>query len=309
MKKVLIIFLTLYSFSMNNEIYSQEKPGYNNLSKEEAAVILKKGTEYPFTGKFEKFNEKGTYICKQCGAALYNSSGKFDAGCGWPSFDDEIPGAVTKHPDPDGKRTEIVCSSCGAHLGHVFTGEKFTAKDTRHCVNSVSLDFIPATVPAGRYGTAFLAGGCFWGVEYLMQKTPGVISVESGFTGGHVKNPSYREVCTGTTGHAEAVKIIYDPSRTTYEKLLRLFLEIHDPTEINRQGPDIGEQYRSEIFYLNNEQKTIAEKDLKILQDKGFKIATKVTKASEFYSAEDYHQDYYFKNGKVPYCHAYVKRF
>jgi methionine-R-sulfoxide reductase len=133
MKKVLIIFLTLYSFSMNNEIYSQEKPGYNNLSKEEAAVILKKGTEYPFTGKFEKFNEKGTYICKQCGAALYNSSGKFDAGCGWPSFDDEIPGAVTKHPDPDGKRTEIVCSSCGAHLGHVFTGEKFTAKDTRHC--------------------------------------------------------------------------------------------------------------------------------------------------------------------------------
>jgi peptide methionine sulfoxide reductase msrA/msrB len=294
---------------MNNEIYSQEKPGYNNLSKEEAAVILKKGTEYPFTGKFEKFNEKGTYICKQCGAALYNSSGKFDAGCGWPSFDDEIPGAVTKHPDPDGKRTEIVCSSCGAHLGHVFTGEKFTAKDTRHCVNSVSLDFIPATVPAGRYGTAIFAGGCFWGVEYLMQKTPGVISVESGFTGGHVKNPSYREVCTGTTGHAEAVKIIYDPSRTTYEKLLRLFLEIHDPTEINRQGPDIGEQYRSEIFYLNNEQKTIAEKDLKILQDKGFKIATKVTKASEFYSAEDYHQDYYFKNGKVPYCHAYVKRF
>jgi peptide methionine sulfoxide reductase msrA/msrB len=294
---------------MNNEIYSQEKPGYNNLSKEEAAVILKKGTEYPFTGKFEKFNEKGTYICKQCGAALYNSSSKFDAGCGWPSFDDEIPGAVTKHPDPDGKRTEIVCSSCGAHLGHVFTGEKFTAKDTRHCVNSVSLDFIPATVPAGRYGTAIFAGGCFWGVEYLMQKTPGVISVESGFTGGHVKNPSYREVCTGTTGHAEAVKIIYDPSRTTYEKLLRLFLEIHDPTEINRQGPDIGEQYRSEIFYLNNEQKTIAEKDLKILQDRGFKIATKVTKASEFYSAEDYHQDYYFKNGKVPYCHAYVKRF
>jgi peptide methionine sulfoxide reductase msrA/msrB len=309
MKRSFVFMTLLYLSGMSNDTFSQEKPGYNELSKEEAAVILKKGTEYPFTGKFEKFTEKGTYICKQCGTALYNSSSKFDAGCGWPSFDDEIPGAVRRFTDADGKRTEIVCNNCGAHLGHVFTGEKFTSKDTRHCVNSVSLDFIPAAVPAGRYGTAIFAGGCFWGVEYFLQKTTGVISVESGFIGGHVKNPSYREVCTGRTGHAEAVKIIYDPAKTTYEKLLKLFLEIHDPTEINRQGPDIGEQYRSEIFYLNNEQKVIAEKSLKILQDKGFKIATRVTKASEFYGAEDYHQDYYFKNGKVPYCHGYVKRF
>jgi peptide methionine sulfoxide reductase msrA/msrB len=309
MKKVLVFIAIIYLSGMNNDLFSQEKPAYNDLSKEEAAVILKKGTEYPFTGKFEKFTVKGTYICRQCGAALYNSSSKFDSGCGWPSFDDEIPGAVTRHSDPDGKRTEIVCTTCGAHLGHVFTGEKFTANDTRHCVNSVSLDFIPAKVQAGRYGTALFAGGCYWGVEYFMQKAPGVISVESGFTGGHVKNPSYREVCTGTTGHAEAVKIIYDPSVTSYEKLLKLFMEIHDPTEINRQGPDIGEQYRSEIFYLNNDQKVIAEKNIKILQNKGLKIATRVTKASEFYSAEEYHQDYYFKNGKVPYCHAYVKRF
>ena len=309
MKKILILLLTLYSFNMNNEINSQEKPGYNDLSKEESAVILKKGTEQPFTGKFEKFSAKGTYICKQCGASLYNSSSKFDAGCGWPSFDDEIPGAVTRHTDADGRRTEIVCSNCGAHLGHVFTGEKFTAKDTRHCVNSISLDFIPAQALAGRYGTAIFAGGCFWGVEYFLQKAQGVVSVESGYTGGFVKNPGYREVCTGRTGHAEAAKIIYDPAKTSYEKLLKLFLEIHDPTQNGRQGPDIGNQYRSEIFYLNNDQKIIAEKNLKLLQDKGFKIATKVTKASEFYSAEDYHQDYYFKNGKIPYCHGYVKRF
>jgi peptide methionine sulfoxide reductase msrA/msrB len=176
-------------------------------------------------------------------------------------------------------------------------------------VNSVSLDFIPAQVPSGRYATAIFAGGCFWGVEYFLQKESGVISVESGYIGGWVKNPSYREVCTGRTGHAEAVKIIYDPAKTSYEKLLKLFLEIHDPTQEGRQGPDIGEQYRSEIFYINSDQKAAAEKYLKILQDKGFKIATKVTKASEFYSAEDYHQDYYFKNGKVPYCHGYVKRF
>jgi peptide methionine sulfoxide reductase msrA/msrB len=288
---------------------SQEKLGLNELSKEEAKVIINKGTEYPFTGKFEKYNGKGTYVCKQCGAALYYSDSKFDAGCGWPSFDDEIKGAVERHTDADGKRTEIVCANCKAHLGHVFLGEGFTAKDTRHCVNSVSLDFIPARVDAGRYGTAIFAGGCFWGVEYFMQKEPGVISVTSGYTGGSVKNPTYREVCTGRTGHAEAVKIIYDPKKTSYEKLLKMFLEIHDPTQVGGQGPDIGDQYRSEIFYLNSEQKAIAEKYLKLLNDKGIRTCTAVTKASEFYNAEDYHQDYYFKNGKVPYCHGYVKRF
>jgi peptide methionine sulfoxide reductase msrA/msrB len=309
MKTLILLFTTILLISMTNESMSQEKLGLNELSKEEAKVIINKGTEYPFTGKFEKYNGKGTYVCKQCGAALYYSDSKFDAGCGWPSFDDEIKGAVERHTDADGKRTEIVCANCKAHLGHVFLGEGFTAKDTRHCVNSVSLDFIPARVDAGRYGTAIFAGGCFWGVEYFMQKEPGVISVTSGYTGGSVKNPTYREVCTGRTGHAEAVKIIYDPKKTSYEKLLKMFLEIHDPTQVGGQGPDIGDQYRSEIFYLNSEQKAIAEKYLKLLNDKGIRTATAVTKASEFYNAEDYHQDYYFKNGKVPYCHGYVKRF
>jgi peptide methionine sulfoxide reductase msrA/msrB len=304
-----IILMTLFFTGMNSELFSQEKLGYNDLSKEESQVIVKKGTELPFTGKYEKFTEKGTYVCKRCGTALYYSENKFDAKCGWPSFDDEIPGAVKRIPDPDGLRTEIICSTCGAHLGHVFTGEGFTAKDTRHCVNSVSLEFVPAHVDAGRYGTAIFAGGCFWGVEYFIQKAPGVISVTSGYTGGWVKNPTYKEVCTGNTGHAEAVKIVYDPDKTSYEKLLRLFLEIHDPTQAGGQGPDIGDQYRSEIFYLNEDQKAIAEKDLKILNDKGFKTSTAVTKASEFYNAEDYHQDYYFRNGKLPYCHVYTKRF
>ncbi len=308
-RTVLILVFTFYFLNMNSNLFSQEKLGYNVLTKEESAVIDKKGTEYPFTGKFEKFNEKGTYVCKKCGAALYYSDDKFDARCGWPSFDDEIPGAVKRLVDEDGIRTEIQCSNCGAHLGHVFTGEKFTEKNTRHCVNSISLDFIPAHVAAGRYGTAIFAGGCFWGVEYFMQRAAGVISVTSGYTGGWVKNPSYKEVCTGRTGHAEAVKIVYDPNKTSYEKLLKLFLEIHDPTQTGRQGPDIGEQYRSEIFYLNDEQKLLAEKYLKILEDKGYKVTTAVTKASEFYNAEGYHQDYYFSNGKTPYCHAYTKRF
>jgi peptide methionine sulfoxide reductase msrA/msrB len=304
-----LLILIIYLGGMSEKSFSQEKLQYYNLTKAESSVINNKGTESPFTGKYVKNKEGGTYLCKKCGEALYYSSDKFESDCGWPSFDDEIKGAVNRFPDADGMRTEIECASCSAHLGHVFTGERFTSKNVRHCVNSVSLDFVPAHLEPGRYGMAIFAGGCFWGVEYFLQKSPGVISVTSGYTGGHVKNPSYREVCTGTTGHAEAVKIVYDPQKTSYEKLLRLFMEIHDPTQVSRQGPDIGDQYRSEIFYMNDDQKQIAEKCLNILKSKGYKIATHVTQASEFYPAEAYHQDYYFNNGKVPYCHAYTKRF
>ena len=307
MKRELILVLIIFLMGTNS--FSQEKLFYNDLSKQESYVIKNKGTEAPFTGKYTDHSEKGTYVCKQCGAALYYSSSKFSSDCGWPSFDDEIKGAVNRFPDPDGVRTEIECANCGAHLGHVFSGERLTARNIRHCVNSASLDFVPAQLEPGRYGTAIFAGGCFWGVEYFLQKAPGIISVTSGFTGGHVKNPSYKEVCTGRTGHAEAVKIIYDPGKTSYEKLLKLFLEIHDPTQVGGQGPDIGDQYRSEIFYMNEEQKKIAEKNISILKGKGLRVVTAITKASEFYEAEDYHQDYYFKNGKVPYCHAYTKRF
>ncbi len=115
----------------------------NKLTKEEEKVIVRKGTEAPFTGKYDKFFEPGIYVCKRCGAKLYRSENKFDSGCGWPSFDAEVKGAVRRVPDPDGSRTEIECAMCGAHLGHVFTGEGFTAKNVRHCVNSISLEFIP----------------------------------------------------------------------------------------------------------------------------------------------------------------------
>lgn len=294
---------------MSINSFSQEKLPYNSLSKQESRVIEEKGTEAPFAGKYTNHSGKGTYLCKKCGAALYNSNSKFKSDCGWPSFDDEIKGAVLRFPDSDGMRTEIVCANCGAHLGHVFTGERLTSKNIRHCVNSVSLDFVPSELTPGRYGTAVFAGGCFWGVEYFLQKAAGVISVTSGYMGGHVKNPSYREVCTGNTGHAEAVKVIYDPDKTSYEALLKLFLEIHDPTQEGGQGPDIGDQYRSEIFFMNDEQKLIAEKYIGILKSKGLKVATAITKASEFWDAEGYHQDYYFNNGKLPYCHGYTKRF
>lgn len=278
----------------------------------EKHVIVDKGTEPPFTGEYTDFTGKGTYHCRRCGAPLYRSESKFHSGCGWPSFDDEIPGAVVRSPDPDGRRTEITCAACGGHLGHVFEGEGFTEKNTRHCVNSVSMRFVPDEPRAADrqgYETAIFAGGCFWGVEHLMRGCDGVVSIESGYTGGRTEKPFYEEVCTGTTGHAEAVRIVYDPARTSFGELARLFFEIHDPTQVDRQGPDVGEQYRSEIFYTTPEQKQIAERLISQLKEKGFRVVTRVTPASEFYPAEEHHQKYYLKHGKTPYCHHYVKRF
>ncbi len=309
MKVIYLVSFIIIISDMTGQIKGQSENRYNFLSEFEAYVIENKGTERAWTGEYTDLKEDGTYICKKCGQALFRSDDKFDSHCGWPSFDDEIPGAVKRVPDADGIRTEIVCSDCGAHLGHVFEGEGFTDNNIRHCVNSVSVDFVAGDLGEGRYETAILAGGCFWGVEYYLQQMDGVESVVSGYTGGHVKNPSYKEVCTGKTGHAEAVKVVYDPDKVSYEDIVKMFFEIHDPTQINRQGPDIGEQYRSAVFYMNEYQEEIAMRLLQILKDKGYNIATELTKASEFYEAEGYHQDYYFEKGTLPYCHGYVKRF
>lgn len=277
------------------------------LTPEEKRVIVDRGTEAPFTGRYYKHNEPGTYLCRQCGTPLFRSADKFDAGCGWPSFDDALPGAVKRTPDADGRRTEITCARCGGHLGHVFTGEGFTPRNTRHCVNSLSLAFEPAAT--ARTETAIFAGGCFWGVEHLLAKQPGVIDVESGYIGGRTEHPTYPEVCTGRTGHAEAVRVTFDPSKVTYETLARLFFEIHDPTQVGRQGPDIGDQYRSEIFYTTPAQRATAERLIAELRAKGYDVATRLTPATTFWPAEEYHQDYYERKGTQPYCHGYTKRF
>ena len=282
---------------------------YNKLTPEEAAVIVNKHTERAFTGKYNSFFETGTYVCKRCNAPLYRSKDKFKSDCGWPSFDDEITGAVKRIPDIDGMRTEIVCANCGAHLGHVFMGEGLTTKDTRHCVNSISLIFIPASAKENTRDTAIFAGGCFWGVEYYMHQIPGVISTEVGYIGGHGEKPTYEQVCSHTTGYAEAVRIIFDPRKTTFEKVAKLFFEIHDPTQVNRQGPDIGDQYRSSVFYLNQEQKKTTEYLIDLLKVKGYNVATQVVPATKFWKAEEYHQQYYAKENGIPYCHKYVKRF
>jgi peptide methionine sulfoxide reductase msrA/msrB len=283
---------------------------YRNLTPEEEYVIVHKGTERPFTGEYANHKGKGTYHCKRCDAPLYRSDTKFDSGCGWPSFDDEITGAVKRVPDADGRRTEIICAACAGHLGHVFLGEGFTDKNTRHCVNSISMVFVKEDEQtAGSTDTAIFAGGCFWGVEHHFLRKQGVISTTVGYIGGHKDHPAYEEVCAGNTGHAEAMKIVFDPSVVSYRELAILFFEIHDFTQVNRQGPDIGEQYRTEVFVLNDSQKEIIEELIGILTGKGYSVATRITPATRFWDAEGYHQRYYERTGSKPYCHAYRKVF
>jgi len=278
------------------------------LTESEARVILHKGTEAPFSGEFFENNRAGKYLCKQCSAELFSSTDQFDSGCGWPSFDDEFPDSVKKVTDKDGRRTEILCKKCDGHLGHIFSGEGFTTKDARYCVNSISLDFVEEKFDEN-FEKSFFAAGCFWGVEYFFKNAKGVKSALSGYIGGTKSNPTYEEICTKTTGHLEAVEVIFDRRETDFETLTKLFFEIHNPEQTDGQGPDKGPQYLSAIFYTNEEQKNIAKKLIKILEEKGMKIATKLLPAEKFWTAELYHQSYYTKNGKMPYCHSRVKRF
>ena len=303
------IYLSIsFIFLILGNSLAQNKMDYNKLTKEEEKILIHKSTEAPFSGNYLNNKAIGTYVCKQCNNPLFSSEHKFDSNCGWPSFDDMIPGAVLQERDPDEQRTEILCSHCGGHLGHVFLGEGFTEKNTRHCVNSLSMIFIPEK-NNNNMEKVYFAGGCFWGTEHHFKKANGVISTSVGYIGGNKLNPSYEEVCSGSTGHAEVVEVEYNPEITDFKDLARLFFEIHDFTQVDGQGPDIGEQYRTEIFYTNDSQKDNAKKLINILEEKGYIVATKLTEANKYWKAEDYHQDYYEKTGKSPYCHIYKKTF
>lgn len=283
-----------------------------SLTEDEARVILRKGTEPAFCGNLTDNKKEGVYICRLCSLPLFSSSAKFDSGSGWPSFfqpfDEAHVATELDKSIPFMPREEILCARCGAHLGHVFDdGPPPTGQ--RHCVNSVSLAFVEAgdplpdlpAAPSSSTQTAYFAGGCFWGVEDRLQQVPGVIDAVSGYQGGHVVNPTYKQVCYTDTGHAETVRVTFDPSQVTYRRLLEAFFAIHDPTQLNRQGPDYGPQYRSAVFAANEEQLREAKAYIDELAGadrfKGRKIVTQVQMAGPFYEAEEYHQDYHLKHG------------
>lgn len=282
---------------------------YNELTEEERRVIEDKGTEAPFTGEYDRHFDDGVYICRRCDAPLYDSRDKFASHCGWPSFDSDYPEVVKRRLDADGIRTEILCAACGAHLGHVVTGEGLTAKNTRHCVNSLSIRFVPRKFKKGEKSVAVLGGGCFWCLEAAYCELKGVESVISGYAGGLKENPVYEEVCEGTTGHAEVVEITYNPEVISYRQILEVFFSVHNPTTPDRQGNDIGKQYRSVIFYKTWEQKKEAEGVIRELEkDKAFNspIVTEIKPLIKFYTAEEYHQEYYKKHPEQAYCQAVI---
>lgn len=276
----------------------------NSLIPDIVKIVRDKGTEFPFTGRYDDFLEAGSYLCRVCGLALYRSLTKFSSGCGWPSFDDDIQGAVKRQQDADGFREEIVCARCEAHLGHVFLGERYTQKNTRHCVNAASLDFVH-DLQIIDSEEIILAAGCFWGVESVFKQLPGVVFTEVGYTGGTKTHPSYEQVCTGTTGHVEAVRIIFDPTQINFTDVIRFFFTMHDATQKNGQGLDVGSQYLSAAFYYTDEQKEILQTIIKELQSKGSDIATSINAVTTFWPAEEYHQNYFEKHNQAQSCHSY----
>lgn len=258
---------------------------YHPLSPEEKNILVHKHTERPGSGSLLSTKASGVYLCKQCDAPLYLSSSKFSSGCGWPSFDEEIASAVEKKQDSDGMRTEILCKKCHGHLGHVFIGEKITAKNVRHCVNSLSLRFISSLDEEG-YSKAIFAAGCFWGIEDKFRKIKGVIKTSVGYIGGYTANPTYEEVCSGLTDHTEAVLVSFNPKETSYQELVSFFFKIHDSSLKNKP------QYQSALFYLTKDQ----QEEAFAIREKIPNSTTKILPASLFYPAEEYHQCYIEKN-------------
>jgi len=293
---------------------SSNASGDEKLTPEQRRVMRCGGTEAPFSGEHWDRKDPGLYRCAACGRELFASSAKYDSGSGWPSFIEPVErGSISEKIDTGlgMTRTEIVCAGCGAHLGHVFDDGP-TPTGRRYCVNSVSLDFEheedspvseeknDAAPRAATTERAMFAAGCFWGVEAAFRKVEGVTETAVGYSGGTKPDPTYEEVCTNTTGHAEVVLVAYDPGKVSFRELLDVFWKIHDPTQVNRQGPDVGRQYRSAMFYLDDTQRREAEASRNALAGSGDldkPIATEITETGPFYRAEEYHQRYFEKHG------------
>jgi peptide methionine sulfoxide reductase msrA/msrB len=288
--------------AMSVKVQKTAEEWKKTLSPEGYRVMFQCGTETPFTGKYNDFWQKGTYLCAACGSPLFTSDTKYEHGTGWPSFSAPFAEANIEYRDDESlgmRRIEVRCSACGAHLGHVF--DDGPGPSGRHyCINSASMVFqAAAEAKAPLPQVATFAAGCFWGVEYKFGKLPGVLTTAVGYSGGKTKDPTYEQVCTDKTGHAETVQITFDPAKISFETLVHKFFELHDPTQVNRQGPDSGTQYRSVIFYADEEQKETAERvRAELEKDHLFDrpIATHIVPAQPFYKAEEYHQKYYQKH-------------
>lgn len=325
-KILTVLFLVFWGVPSMSQSNSFRKPALADLKKkltpQQYNCTQEEGTEPPFQNKYWNHHEDGIYVDVVSGEALFSSLDKYDSGSGWPSFTKPIEDRVvtTKSDMKLGyERTEIRSTLADSHLGHVFNdGPGPNGK--RFCVNSASLRFVPLNkmkeegygqylfqfVESKKWDVAVLAGGCFWGVQELYRQQKGVIFSEVGYTGGDRKTASYDNVKTGQTGHAEAVRIIYDPKEIKYEDLLVYFFKIHDPTKKNRQGNDVGTQYRSEIFALNKIQKEIAEKVIeRVEKSKKWKepVVTKINESQPFFRAEEVHQDYLVKHPYGYTCH------
>ena len=325
--KIHLILITIISLSLNScaqnkkekdttmnfEINKTAEEWRKTLTEKQYYILREKGTDKPYSGEFLLNKEKGNYTCAACGNVLFSSDSKFDSHCGWPSFDEQInnKAIVTKEDNSAGmQRIEIMCGKCGGHLGHIFDdGPTETGK--RYCVNSTSLSFEEATTTSNsNIETITLGGGCFWCMEAIFQELKGVKSVKSGFSGGMNTTATYKEVCSGNTGHAEVIQIEFDNSVISLAQILKVFFTVHDPTTLNRQGADAGTQYRSAIFYRTEEQKKLANEivqSLTLAKAYDQPIVTEVTMFKGFIMAEDDHQNYYNNNKEQGYCQMVIQ--
>lgn len=331
---LLLALLSLSQLGPTKEaqVKSYSKPSSEvlkqKLTSEQFNVTQQCGTEPPFKNAYWNNHEEGIYVDITSGEPLFSSKDKFDSGTGWPSFTKPIESNIVEKDDSSFfmKRTEVRSKHGDAHLGHLFDDGPRAKGGMRYCINSASLRFVPvAKMEAEGYGaylklfsnaptaaatkleTAVLAGGCFWGMEDLLRKIPGVKKTEVGYTGGWMEKPKYEDTHDSKSGHAEAVRVTFDPTVLSYADLLeKWYFKMHDPTTLNRQGNDVGTQYRSAIFFTSPTQKAVAEEVKARVQASGKwkkPIVTEVVAEGKWWAAEDYHQDYLVKNPGGYTCH------
>ncbi len=323
------LMLLLLLFNNNTIIASNIMNNDKNLTELQKNVIFQNGTERAFDNEYWNNKAEGIYVDVLSGKPLFSSKDKFDSGTGWPSFTKPInDNSIKEKTDYSHgmSRTEARSKDSDIHLGHIFSDGPKNKGGARYCINSASLRFIPKEnlkkegyeeylkifdeQKAVKYQKAIVSGGCFWGMEDLFSKLTGVIDVVNGYSGGNIPNPTYEIVSSGISNHAESIEITFDPAKISYEKILRFFFKIHDPTTLNKQGNDIGTQYRSAIFYSNEEQKKTAQDLIDKANKSGLfpkKIVTSLEKFDKFYKAEEYHQNYLSKNPNGYTCHSIRK--